>query len=316
MINKKNIIFIGIIIILILYTPNKNSEIKNIENNNINEKSPLINISSIISGGQPKDGIPSIDNPKFVSVQEADKWIQDNELVLAIIYKKEKRVYPLQILVWHEIVNDFIADDPILITYCPLCGSGIAYERRINGETFEFGTSGKLYNSNLIMYDRLTNSYWTQIDGLAVVGELTGTELKEVSIDTVVWSDWKIEYPESKVLSQETGFNRNYGNDPYGSYYEDSFTLFPVENEDNSVHPKTVIFGIEINGTYKAYKEKDVIEFQPITDTIGETKIKITRDISGIVRIIKVDTDKEIIKERDFWFAWYAFHPETQLYEI
>jgi len=165
------------------------------------------------------------------------------------------------------------------------------------------------------MYDRLTDSYWTQIDGIAVTGELTGMELKELSIDTVVWRDWKTIHPESLVLSQDTGFNRNYGNDPYGSYYENSFTLFPLENEDDSVHPKTVIFGIEINGIYKAYKEDDVINNQPITDIVGETKIKITRDESGIVKIIKVDTGEEIIKERDFWFAWYAFHPETQLYE-
>jgi len=271
--------------------------------------------SKIVSGGPPKDGIPSIDNPKFVSVQNADNWIEDNELVLAIIYKEEKRVYPLQILVWHEIVNDFIANDPILITYCPLCGSGIAYERTINGQAVEFGTSGKLYNSNLIMYDRLTDSYWTQIDGIAVTGELTGTELQELSIDTVVWRDWKKVHSDSLVLSKDTGFNRNYGSDPYGSYYENSFTLFPVENEDSSVHPKTVIFGIEIDGAYKAYREDDVINNQPIIDTLGETEIKITRDKSGIVKVIKVDTNEEIVKERDFWFAWYAFHPETQLYE-
>ncbi|MFQ6119316.1 MAG: DUF3179 domain-containing protein, partial [Methanosarcinales archaeon] len=177
----------------------------------------LVDPEKIVSGGPPKDGIPSIDNPKYVTVEEADKWIQDNELVLAIIYKDVKRVYPLQIMVWHEIVNDVIAGDPILITYCPLCGSGIAYERTINGEEVEFGTSGKLYNSNLVMYDRKTNSYWSQIDGLAIVGELTGTKLTAVSIDTVVWRDWKKAHPDSEVLSQDTGFIRPYGRDPYGN---------------------------------------------------------------------------------------------------
>jgi hypothetical protein len=153
----------------------------------------IVDPDKIVSGGPPKDGIPSIDNPKYVTVEEADEWIQDNELVLAIIYKDVKRVYPLQIMVWHEIVNDNIAGDPVLITYCPLCGSGIAYERKINGEEVEFGTSGKLYNSNLVMYDRKTNSYWTQIDGLAIVGELTGMKLTPISLDTVVWRDWKRE---------------------------------------------------------------------------------------------------------------------------
>ena len=274
----------------------------------------IVDPDKIISGGPPKDGIPSIDKPKFVSVEEADKWIQDNELVLAIIYKGVKRVYPLQIMVWHEIVNDNIAQDPLLITYCPLCGSGIAYERKINGEEVEFGTSGKLYNSNLVMYDRKTDTYWTQIDGLAVVGELTGTKLIPVSIDTVVWRDWKKANPESLVLSQDTGFERPYGKDPYGSYYETSFLFFPVENRDDRVHPKTVVFGIKVDGIFKAYKEDDLKELKVIEDTVNEVKIKVERNDSGVVKITNTVTGEEIVKERDFWFAWYAFHPDTQLY--
>ena len=275
----------------------------------------LVHPSKIQSGGPPMDGIPSIDDPQYVTVEEADKWIEDNELVLAMIYKGEKRVYPLQILVWHEIVNDFIANDPILITYCPLCGSGIAYERTLGGDAVEFGTSGKLYNSNLVMYDRLTQSYWTQIDGLAIVGSLTGQKLTPLSIDTVVWRDWKEEHPDSEVLSQETGHSRNYGRDPYGDYYEDSFIFFPVENEDDRIHAKTVIFGIEVNGKYKAYKEDDLINQPTIKDIFNEVDIEITRENSGIIRLTNTKTGEEIIKERDFWFAWYAFHPDTQLYE-
>jgi hypothetical protein len=118
----------------------------------------------------------------------------------------------------------------------------------INDEEVEFGTSGKLYNPNLVMYDRKTDSYWTQIDGLAIVGEFIGSELKPVSIDTVVWKDWKKVHPDSEVLSQQTGFNRPYGRDPYGRYFEDSFLIFPVEEQDNRIHPKTVIFRIEVNG--------------------------------------------------------------------
>ena len=275
----------------------------------------IVDPKKILSGGPPKDGIPSIDNPKFITVDEADKLIQDNELVLAMIHKGVKRVYPLQILVWHEIVNDFIAGDPILITYCPLCGSGIAYERKIDGETVEFGTSGKLYNSNLVMYDRETNSYWSQIDGLAIVGELTGKELKEVSIDTVTWGDWKSAHPDSEVLSQDTGFNRAYGRDPYGSYYEDSFLFFPVENEDNRIHAKTVIFGIEVNGVHKAYREDDLIKEGEIEDTVAGVSLTVERDNAGIVKITNTESEEEIVKERDFWFAWYAFHPNTLLYE-
>lgn len=276
----------------------------------------LVDPEKILSGGPPKDGIPSIDFPRFVSATEADEWIEDNELILALIYKDVKRVYPLQIMTWHEIVNDTIAGDPVLITYCPLCGSGIAYERKINNEEVEFGTSGKLYNSNLVMYDRKTDSYWTQIFGQAIVGELTGMQLKEISIDTVVWRDWKKAHPDSEVLSQDTGFNRNYGNDPYGNYYEDSFLFFPVEEESNRLHNKDVIFGIEVNGVFKAYREDDLKKAGEIEDEVGEVKIKVTRDNAGIVKIINQDNGEEIVKERDFWFAWYAFHPDTELYEV
>jgi hypothetical protein len=275
----------------------------------------IIHPSKIRSGGPPKDGIPSIDDPKFVSAEEADVWIADNELVLALVHKGVKRVYPFQILVWHEIVNDVVEGDPILVTYCPLCGSGIAYDRTFDGKGVEFGTTGKLYNSNLVMYDRKTDTYWTQIDGKAIIGELTGSELKEISIDTVVWSDWVAEHPDSMVLSQKTGHIRNYGRDPYGSYYEDSFVMFPVENQDDRIHPKTVIFGIEVDGVYKAYKEDDLKKKNTIKDTVNGVSIKVTRKRDGTVRFVSTDTGEEIIKERDFWFAWYAFHPDTLVYE-
>ena len=276
----------------------------------------IVNPDKIISGGPPKDGIPSIDNPKFVSVEEADAWIQDNELVLAIIYKGVKRVYPAQILVWHEIVNDNIAGDPILITWCPLCGSGLAFKRTIDGEAVEFGTSGKLFNSNLVMYDRKTDTYWVQIGGKAIIGELTGMVLETISMDTVVWRDWKVAHADSEVLSQDTGFSRSYGRDPYGSYYEDSFLFFPVEASDDRVHPKTVIFGIEVNGEFKAYREDDLIEMGEIEDVVAGVNVKVERDEVGIVKVTNVDSGEEIIKERDFWFAWYAFHPDTDLYGV
>lgn len=274
----------------------------------------LVDPEKLQAGGPPKDGIPSIDEPRFETVEEADTHIEDNELVLALIYKKAKRVYPLQIMVWHELVNDVIAGDPILISYCPLCGSGIAFGRTIDGEAVEFGVSGKLYNSNLVMYDRKTNSYWTQIEGRAIVGELTGRELADVSMDTVVWRDWKKAHPDSEVLSRDTGADRPYGNDPYGNYYEDSFLFFPVEAEDDRVHPKTVIFGVEVKGKFKAYREDDLKKEKKIKDRVGGVRIELTRDKAGTVRVKNLESGDEIVKERDFWFAWYAFHPDTGLY--
>ena len=217
-------------------------------------------------------------------------------------------------MTWHEIANDNIQGTPIIVTYCPLCGSGIAYEayvdlNEIKTET-RFGTSGKLYNSNLIMYDELTDTYWQQIGGDAIIGELTGQRLTSIPLDTVVWRDFK-DTKDALVLTQDTGISRNYGNDPYGDYFENSFLLFPVENEDDRIHPKTIVFGIELDGNFKAYKEEDLIELTTITDIIGDVEITLTREDNGLITV----TPERAIKERDMWFAWYAFHPETLLYE-
>lgn len=276
----------------------------------------IVDPREIRGGGPPKDGIPSIDNPKFVTVEEADKWIEDNELVLAIIHNGIKRVYPLQIMVWHEIVNDNIGGDAIIITYCPLCGSGIAYEPIVDGKVVEFGTSGKLWNSNLVMYDRATDSYWSQIDGVSIVGERTGDQLKSISVDTVVWRDWKKAHPDSEVLSQDTGYTRAYGRDPYGNYYEDSFLIFPVDNTDNRIHAKTVVFGIQVDGVFKAYQEKEIIDASGnFEDEVNGRTVVVNRDDAGIVTFTDKDSGEEYVKERDFWFAWYAFHPSTELYQ-
>jgi hypothetical protein len=276
----------------------------------------IVHPSKLLSGGPPPDGIPSIDNPQYISVLAADAWIDDDELVTVLVHKGVKRVYPFQILVWHEIVNDTVEGDPILVTYCPLCGSAIAFERTLDGEGVEFGTSGRLYNSNLVMYDRRTRTFWTQIGGQAIVGERTGEKLKPISIDTVTWGDWKSQHPDSEVLSRETGHSRPYGADSYEQrgYYRDERIWFPVENRDTRVHSKTVIFGIELNGEHKAYAEDDLIREGSITDTFAGVDLRVDRDEIGIVTITNLDTGEEIVKERDFWFAWAAFHPETELY--
>ena len=224
-------------------------------------------------------------------------------------------MYPFDILVWHEIVNDTVDGEPILITYCPLCGSAIAYKREIDGLPVEFGTSGKLYNSNLVMYDRLTHSYWTQIEGRAIVGELTGVKLEPVSINTVAWGTWKELFPDAEVLSRDTGRPRSYGRDPYGSYYTERYLMFPVEHDDRRLHPKEVVYGIEVHGVFKAYPEDDILLAGVVLDEVGGVSIKALGDQTGSVTFINLVTATEIVKERDFWFAWAAFHPDTLLYE-
>ena len=164
------------------------------------------------------------------------------------------------------------------------------------------------------MYDRKTDSYWTQIGGQAIVGELAGDKLTPFPSDTVIWGEWKKEHPDSEVLSRETDFTRSYGRDPYGDYYEDGSVWFPLENDDDRLHPKTVIFGIEVNGVRKAYREEDLKELETIEDNISGIRVRLTRDNAGIVKVINLDTGEEIVEEREFWFSWAAFFPETEIY--
>ena len=276
----------------------------------------IVHPNKLLSGGPPKDGIPSIDNPKFVSAEEANKFVRDDELVLGINLNGDKRAYPFQILVWHEIVNDIVNNNPVAVTYCPLCGTGIAYERTINNEPVEFGVSGLLYNSDLVMYDRKTDTLWDQVTGRAIIGELTGMRLKQVPIDTVTWEDWKKLHPDTKVLSRETGFIRSYGRTPYGDYDTSRSIYFPVENEDLRLHPKEVIFGVEINGRYKAYTEEDLKKLGKIEDTFNGANLIVERSESGIVTVKNKDINEDIIPVRSFWFAWFAFHPDTELYKV
>lgn len=275
----------------------------------------VVDPTRLVDCGPPVDGIPSIDQPAFTSIEAADAWIQDDELVLAVSHKGESRAYPLQVLVWHEIVNDLVAGDPILISYCPLAGSGMAYLRTLDGMPVEFGTSGKLYNSNLVMYDRNTDSYWTQIDGLAIVGERSGEQLERLPVSTVSWGTWKAEHPDALVLDRETGFDRPYGHEPYGGYNDDSYVWFPVDHRDDRLHPKTAVIGIEVNGVSGAYLESTLDELGTIEDRVGGLRIRIERDSDGCVRVVCPTTGERLSSQQSFWFAWIAFHPDTKLYQ-
>jgi hypothetical protein len=234
------------------------------------EKS-IVPLDQIVSGGPPPDGIPSIDNPKFISVQEASKFLEDSELVLGLNINGDIRAYPLQILVWHEIVNDEIGSIPVAVTYCPLCFTNQVFNRTIDDgqEVVEFGTSGKLYNSNLVMYDRTSKSLWSQAMAEGIVGKYAGTKLERVPFDVAYWKEWKQLYPDSKILSRDTGSNRPYGVDPYGDYYTNSDVLFPVSNKDNRLGLKEIVVGFENKGQYKAYKLQEIENKKVINDQVN-----------------------------------------------
>src|SRR3989338_4273965 len=200
----------------------------------------IVPLDKIKSGGPPKDGIPSIDDPQFVNSLDAE-FVSDDDLVIGVNINGEQKAYPLFIMVWHEIVNDDIGGTPVAVTYCPLCFTNQVFDRNVDGKITEFGTSGKLYNSNLVMYDRNTDSQWSQALGVAITGQMTGYTLKRIPFDVARWSDWKSLYPDTLVLTTDTGFSRAYGSDPYGNYYTDSRIIFPVENKDDRLFLKEKI---------------------------------------------------------------------------
>ena len=286
---------------------------------NINEEKFSVDPSKLVGGGPPKDGIPSIDSPKFDSAQKAWDWMKSDDIVFGITHKGEARAYPQRIMVYHEIVNDTIQGDPILITYCPLCQTAIAFERKIDGVPVEFGISGKLYNSNLVMYSRTndkisTESLWTQVGGEAIVGDFTGKKLKRVILDVVKWKDWVDKHPNTKVLSQDTGYVRDYSDDPYEGYYTSKGVFGSLENEDDRLFEKAIVFGIEIGDKTKAYPEEELKKNPNFTDEFTGKKLQITRGSDGSVRIKNLTDGGEIIPSIGFWFSWAAFHPDTELY--
>jgi hypothetical protein len=226
---------------------------------------PLIDTDELRSGGPPPDGIPAIDEPRLDRVDDVD-WLDPEEPVLAFALGDEARAYPVRILIWHEIVNDAVDGVPVAITYCPLCNSAIAFDRRVGPRVLDFGTSGLLHRSDLVMYDRQTESLWPQFDGRAVAGVLTGTELTALPVSTVSWREWRNAHPEGRVLSRDTGHSRPYGDNPYPGYDQESDRPFLYSGSiDRRLPPKSRVVGIDdgergVAVRWKSLQRRRVIE--------------------------------------------------------
>lgn len=240
---------------------------------------PLIDVSAILSGGPPPDGIPPIDAPAFVDVASADEYLSDNEPVVYVELNGEARAYPVQVLIWHEIVNDVVGGEPVAVTYCPLCNSAVTYRATVDGELLTFGTSGSLYNSALIMYDRTTESLWTHYDGLAVVGTLTGVQLESIASPLLAWADFKTQFPDAQVLDRDsTGFSRAYGANPYRGYDNVDSTPFLFRGDvDDRAEMLRRIVGVTRDGFTKAWSLDDLIDGDAsvTSGTVGETDLVI-----------------------------------------
>lgn len=273
-------------------------------------------LEDILGGGPPKDGIPSIDNPKFVSVAEANEFLNDEGLGVAVSFNGIDRFYANQITVWHEIVNDNVGGQPALVTYCPLCGTGIVFAPIIQDEAVEFGTSGKLWNSNLVMYDRKTDTYWSQVLGEAIKGELTGTRLKLLAHDNLRWKDWKVSHPDGEVLSTETGYFRDYTHSPYQDYDINDDIYFPVDNTDDRYHEKEPTWGIVIDNQAKVYPQSELDKSSgDFSDQFAGISLQITYDqAEQTIDIRRTDTGEEIVPFYGFWFSWISVWPDSEVY--
>jgi hypothetical protein len=220
----------------------------------------LIPVAEVRDGGPGKDGIPAINNPKFIGTSEVT-YLNDDDLVLGFADGSQVRAYPHSILDWHEIINDDIGNIAIAVVYCPLTGTGIGWDRIIYGTKTTFGVSGLLYNSNIIPYDRATDSNWSQLLLKSVNGELSGERAKTYNLFETTWKTWKSMYPNSKVVSTDTGSHRNYGQYPYGEHKTNRNLIFPANNKDNRLHVKERVLGVIIN------EKLVVFTFENETDT-------------------------------------------------
>lgn len=224
----------------------------------------------ILSGGPPPDGIPSLDEPTFTTISEADPWLEPQEPVIIVQIGDEARAYPMQILMWHEIVNDEFAGVPVTVTYCPLCNSSFSFDRRFGDHVLDFGTTGYLYGGALLMYDRQSHTIWAHFGGRGLAGPLADQRLDIIPSSIISWAQFKEEHPESAVLSKDTGFSRSYGNNPYAGYDDVNKPPFLFAGEiDDTFAPKERIVALEYEEVTKAYLLDDLRESGFLEDELA-----------------------------------------------
>lgn len=229
----------------------------------------IVPLNEIVSGGPPKDGIPPIDNPKFVSVRDADAWLDNDEPVIVVNLGQDAKAYPLQILMWHEVVNDEIAGIPVTVTFCPLCNTALAFDRRFDGQVLDFGTTGRLRYSDLVMYDRQTETWWQQATGQGLVGEYAGEQLEFIASPLVNWETFKRTHPKGMVLSRDTGHERSYGSNPYVRYDElnqDPYESFFDAKVDRRLPAKERVVALSAEGNARAYPFSALRQVRVIND--------------------------------------------------
>jgi hypothetical protein len=276
----------------------------------------LVPVREIFSGGPPRDGIPAINQPRFELASEAD-WLRDEDRVLALVVDGQAKAYPIGILNWHEIVNDKVGEQDFVVTYCPLCGTGVVFAANIADTALQFGVSGLLYNSDVLLYDRNSESLWSQLLGKSISGKLKGVKLPQLPAAYTTWKDWQQTHPDTLVLSRNTGFNRDYRKSPYSGYENSRKLYFKVSNKaPTDYHPKERVIGLAIDGSFKAYPYSELSKNEKagFTDTVAGQKVKIRWNEDAQSGGVAKENGEALPVISSFWFAWFTFHPDTDVF--
>jgi hypothetical protein len=276
----------------------------------------IIPTNQIVRGGPPRDGIPAINTPRFISVPEAS-FLEDTDRIISFEHKGIVRAYPTRIMLWHEIVNDRFGEDAFVITYCPLCGTAMVFDAVVSGELTPstFGVSGLLYQSDVLMYDRETESLWSQLALKSVAGPLVGRTLTWRPSQVLNWGAWKTKYPAGQVLSTNTGYVRNYDFNPYANYEQSQEIWFGVPIYRTDFANKDWIIGLLINERPKAYGLPRLPFDRPVIDIFQGTTLQITYDVrSQQPTVLNLQSGEALPFVMSFWFAWQAFYPDTEVW--
>ncbi len=274
-------------------------------------------VHQIQQGGPPRDGIPAIDAPHFVDANSAD-FMRAEARVLGLHYLGIARAYPIAIMNWHEIVNDRFDHEAVAITFCPLCGTGMAFSAQHKGQPLRFGVSGLLYQSDVLLYDRQTASLWSQIMMQAVSGPLSGERLQQIPMAHTTWQAWRARHPDTQVLSEQTGYRRDYSRDPYAGYAASPAIYFDINHRPPArYHPKEQVLGLLRNGHARAF---------PFVELSRQGKARFNEQWLGEEYRVEWDEAARTARIFDhsgnllpttiaFWFAWFTFYPHTSIYE-
>lgn len=275
-----------------------------------------IPLPEIFQAGPGKDGIPSLEIPRFTNVEKVD-FLRDDDLVIGVNYNGVAKAYPLHIMNYHEVINDQFGDKQLVVTYSPLTASAAAFSADVDGKVHTFGVSGLLYNNNLLLYDWETESLWSQMKGQAVTGKDSGKPLDAVAATTSTWAAWKSNHPETKVLSPRTGYKRDYSVDPYEMFGRESRRLmFPVARRDKKLPLKEQVLGLNYEGVSRAYPIALLRNTanKPLEDNLNGLRVSIRYDLEA--QSVKVTDERgvEIPATTCYWYAWSSIFPETDIH--